>query len=532
MTTDHFAVRTLGPVCVTRNGATVELDDRQRAALATLAINGHTDDIGGLPDALGAALESSEHGYRLRPEVDLDIEQFRALADEGRRAAAAGDHSGASGAFTQALDLWKGPPLADVDTPGVSAARARLVDLHLTVVEAALASDLELGRHDHVVRVAESLTREHPERDGLWACLVSALDLSGHHDEARKTYRRARTALGTRGGGPQLAALEEAMLAIDSESLAQSSGAAELVYLDERGEQRTVSLGTDRVTIGRTEDADVSIAWDASVSRQHAEVIKDDLAWHIVDEGSLNGTYVEGERVRGRQRLVDGDRVRVGGTMLLLRLPGHRKVRTAPAGPTVGRTEDQQGEWATDLPSCRVTFLFTDVVGSTAAWEAHPETMGPAMRRHDVLIEGAVLAHAGTVVKPRGEGDSRFAVFRDPSDAARCALAVVTALEKEPWATPEPIRVRVALHLGSAELRGGDYYGPDVNRCARLRSAAEPNQVLVSAAAAEAIALAAAPGVRLRDLGLRELKDLPRPEHVFELLTQERSRDTAPRGSS
>ena len=518
MTTDRFAVHILGPVGATRNEVAVDLDDRQRAALATLAVSGDIDDVGGLPESLGAALERAEQGYRLRAEVDLDIERFRALADGGRRAAEAGDHAGASDSFTKALELWTGTPLADVEAPGITAARARLVDLHLTVVEAALASELELGRHEHVVGVAERLTREHPQREGLWAHLVSALDLSGRGDEARTAYRRARTALGTQDGGAQRAALEAAVLATGTEVDERSGGAAALVYLDDRGEQRTVSLDAERVTIGRSEDASVSITWDASVSRRHAEMIKEGVAWHVVDEGSLNGTYLDGERVRGRQRLADGDRVRVGGTMLLLRIPGHRRTRTAHVGPTVGRTDDQQGEWATDLPSGRITFLFTDVVGSTAAWEEHPEVMGPAMRRHDVLVEAAVVAHAGRVVRPRGEGDSRFAVFADPLDAARCGLAIIQALGAEPWVTPEPIRVRVALHLGSAELRGGDYYGPDVNRCARLRSAAEPNQVLVSDAAAEAIRVAATPGVRLRDLGIRELKDVPQPQRVFELL--------------
>ncbi len=172
---------------------------------------------------------------------------------------------------------------------------------------------------------------------------------------------------------------------------------------------------------------------------------------------------------------------------------------------------------AHELPTGTVTFFFTDVVGSTALWERAPSTMRSAMRRHDALIEAVVAEHGGTVVRPRGEGDSRFAVFGRATAAAAAAIAVVHALMREPWTTPEPIRVRLAIHTGEAELRDGDYYGSAVNRCARLRSLGHPGQMLLSWAAAELVRNAVPDGATLEDLGEHELRDLQRPERVFQL---------------
>ena len=132
------------------------------------------------------------------------------------------------------------------------------------------------------------------------------------------------------------------------------------------------------------------------------------------------------------------------------------------------------------LPHGTVTFLFTDVAGSTRLWEEHPDAAGAALVRHDALIEGLVVGHDGAVVRPRGEGDSRFAVFPRATDAIAAAAAILRALDAEPWPTPAPLRVRLALHTGEADLRAGDYYGGAVNRCARLRALAHPGQALLS----------------------------------------------------
>ncbi|MBV9324103.1 MAG: AAA family ATPase [Chloroflexi bacterium] len=172
----------------------------------------------------------------------------------------------------------------------------------------------------------------------------------------------------------------------------------------------------------------------------------------------------------------------------------------------------------TTLPTGTVTFLFTDVKGSTAAWIQDPRTMSVALARHDALIEELVAAHAGQVVRPRGEGDSRFAVFARASDAVAAACAVQIALLQEPWPLREPLRVRIAVHTGEADLRLGDYYGPAVNHCARLRAAAHAGQVLISAVTSDLVRESLAPELTVRDLGEYELKDLERSEHIWQVV--------------
>src|SRR3954462_9723365 len=117
------------------------------------------------------------------------------------------------------------------------------------------------------------------------------------------------------------------------------------------------------------------------------------------------------------------------------------------------------------LPTGTVTFLFTDIEGSTQLWEHYPELARAALVRHDALIEDIVTRYRGDVVRPRGEGDSRFAVFPLATDAVGAAASIQEALFAEPWTTPTPLRARMALHTGEADLRDGDYYGSAVNRC-------------------------------------------------------------------
>lgn len=164
-----------------------------------------------------------------------------------------------------------------------------------------------------------------------------------------------------------------------------------------------------------------------------------------------------------------------------------------------------------------VTFLLTDIEGSTAAWEAEAGAMAVALARHDELIEHVVTSRGGRLIKTRGEGDATFSVFERPSAAASAAVELQDAIAHEPWALRQPIRVRVALHTGEVELRDGDYFGRAVNRVARLRSLAEGGQILCSGATAELVIDSLADDVVLTDLGMRQLRNLARPEHVFEL---------------
>src|SRR5438046_8252035 len=111
------------------------------------------------------------------------------------------------------------------------------------------------------------------------------------------------------------------------------------------------------------------------------------------------------------------------------------------------------------LPQGTVTFLLTDVEGSTRLWEEHPDQMRAALVQHDAIVEFLTEQHRGQVVRPRGEGDSRFCVFARATDAVRAAGAIQRTLHEEAWPTPEPLSVRMALHTGAPDLREGDYYG-------------------------------------------------------------------------
>ena len=174
---------------------------------------------------------------------------------------------------------------------------------------------------------------------------------------------------------------------------------------------------------------------------------------------------------------------------------------------------------AQDLPSITrtVTFLLTDIEGSTAAWEADADAMAVALARHDELVEQVVTSRGGRLIKTRGEGDATFSVFERASAAAAAAIELQDAIFHEPWGPQDPMRIRVALHTGEVELRDGDYFGRAVNRAARLRSLAIGGQILCSGAIAELVVDSLPDDVVLADLGMRQLKNLARPEHVFEL---------------
>ena len=176
---------------------------------------------------------------------------------------------------------------------------------------------------------------------------------------------------------------------------------------------------------------------------------------------------------------------------------------------------------AQQLPSGQgITFLFTDIEGSTRLWELDPDHMRTALARHDELIEGSVTQSQGMLVRPRGEGDSRFAVFSDATHAVRSAATIQVALIRESWTLPRPLKVRIALHTGDADLRDGDYYGAAVNRCARLRSVAHGGQVLLT----RTTAAASGPlptGLTLRGLGWHRLRDLRDPVWIYQLCGQD-----------
>jgi predicted ATPase/class 3 adenylate cyclase/nucleotide-binding universal stress UspA family protein len=169
-----------------------------------------------------------------------------------------------------------------------------------------------------------------------------------------------------------------------------------------------------------------------------------------------------------------------------------------------------------DQASKTYTFLFTDLEGSTRLWEQFPQTMKTSLERHDVLLRSAVEDSNGRVVKTTGDGLT--AVFDSTYDGLIACLKAQQSLNGEPWGETGPLRVRIGLHVGEAQPRGGDYYGSAVNRAARIMAVAYGGQVLLSAAAANLVADHLPDGTSLRDLGEHRLKDLERPEHIFQLI--------------
>jgi predicted ATPase/class 3 adenylate cyclase/Tfp pilus assembly protein PilF len=160
--------------------------------------------------------------------------------------------------------------------------------------------------------------------------------------------------------------------------------------------------------------------------------------------------------------------------------------------------------------------LFTDIEGSTKLWERDPEAMSKALSRHDELLREHVEAHGGFVFKT--VGDAFYVAFSSAPEAVEVALEAQRSLLAEKWEQTGSLRVRMALRTGTAEERGADYFGPTLNRVARLLSAGHGGQILISLSTQELVRDQLPLGAELRDLGERRLKDLFGPEHVFELI--------------
>jgi predicted ATPase/class 3 adenylate cyclase/Flp pilus assembly protein TadD len=169
-----------------------------------------------------------------------------------------------------------------------------------------------------------------------------------------------------------------------------------------------------------------------------------------------------------------------------------------------------------DLPTGTVTFLFTDIEGSTKLWEKSPRGMQVALTRHDAIMWEAIQRHGGFVFKT--VGDAFCAAFPTAVGALQAALAAQRTLLSEEWEEEiDTLRARMALHTGAAHERDGDYFGPPVNRVARLLSAGHGGQILLSSSTQELVRDHLPADTHLRDLGERHLKDLARPERIFQL---------------
>jgi predicted ATPase/class 3 adenylate cyclase len=171
---------------------------------------------------------------------------------------------------------------------------------------------------------------------------------------------------------------------------------------------------------------------------------------------------------------------------------------------------------STPHPVGTVTLLFTDIEGSTRLWEEHPAKMRVALARNDELISQVIERHHGYVFKTIG--GAFCAAFSMPSDGLNAALDAQHVLAAEPWPDPIHIRVRMALHTGAVESRDNDYFGQPLNRLTRLIAAGHGGQILLSEVTQELIRDRLPVSVSLLSLGEHLLKDLSRPEHIYQIV--------------
>jgi predicted ATPase/class 3 adenylate cyclase len=168
------------------------------------------------------------------------------------------------------------------------------------------------------------------------------------------------------------------------------------------------------------------------------------------------------------------------------------------------------------LPTGTVTFLFTDIEGSTLLWEHQPEAMQRAFSRHEAIVREAMAAHGGYLYKMIG--DAFQVAFSTALAALAAALAAQYALHAEAWGPIGVLRVRMALHTGVTEERGDDYVGPDLNRIGRLLGAGHGGQILLSQVTAGLVTDHLPTDVSLRDLGEHLLRGLNRPERIYQVV--------------
>jgi predicted ATPase/class 3 adenylate cyclase len=173
------------------------------------------------------------------------------------------------------------------------------------------------------------------------------------------------------------------------------------------------------------------------------------------------------------------------------------------------------GSMAGHPPSGTVTFVLTDLEGSTRLWEQDPEAMKAAMVRPDELLEKTIAAHEGVVFARMGDGMA--AAFATAGDAVSAAAAIQRALADEPWCTASSLRARIGLHTDEGVIFDGGYANRPINRCSRLMAAAHGGQVVVSGATEALVRDQLPDGMGLVNLGEHRLRDLGRPTRVFQL---------------
>jgi predicted ATPase/class 3 adenylate cyclase/DNA-binding XRE family transcriptional regulator len=211
-------------------------------------------------------------------------------------------------------------------------------------------------------------------------------------------------------------------------------------------------------------------------------------------------------------------------------LPAYAPISGTPttpdhADPSVAESEPLH-LIADVLPTGTVTFLYTDIEGSTRLWEQHPDAMPEALAQHDSILRQAINEHEGIVF--RTVGDGFCAAFARAPAALKAALAAQRSLHTRAWGPTGPLRVRIALHTGAVERGGDDYLGLPLSRVARLLAAGHGGQILLSLAMAELVREQLPPDAALYNLGDHQFKDLTYSERIFQLVTDDLRADFPP----
>jgi predicted ATPase/class 3 adenylate cyclase len=277
------------------------------------------------------------------------------------------------------------------------------------------------------------------------------------------------------------------------------------------------SLGFSRASVQRWERGDA--VPDAAAEAAILTVCRERGLFRTIGQGPLQGLSITAEfliDLLGQARLgivaspEDSANAGAAGAR------AHVHLGPADAALSEFAPAETQPTQPAMQPTGTVTFLFTDIEGSTTLWQRHSTAMETALARHDAMLRTAITANGGHVFKT--VGDAFCAAFAAAPDALAAAIAAQHALAAEPWPETGPLHVRMALHTGAAQLRDGDYFGPTINRVARVLAAGHGGQVLLSLATAQLVRELLPTDVTLLDLGEHHLRDLVQPERIFQVL--------------
>jgi DNA-binding SARP family transcriptional activator/DNA-binding beta-propeller fold protein YncE len=345
------------------------------------------------------AIVTSSPGYMIEVgEGELDLDRFDHLVDAAR----VGDPATAAAQLREALALWRGLPLAELDGLDFAGGeRARLEERRLGAFEERIDADLLLGRHAQLVPELENLVREHPLRERLRGQLMLALYRCGRQADALETYREGRTLL----------------------------------------------------------DEELGLQPGEELRRLERAILEQDTALSLSGAG------------------------------------GQRRASPVPTGT--------------------VTFLFTDIEGSTRLVRELGDAYGQLLEQHHALLRATFDKHGGQEVD--SQGDAFFFAFRRARDAVRAAVEAQKTLAGASWPRGVTVRVRVGVHTGEPGFAESGYHGLDVVRAARISGSAHGRQILISSATRDLVG-AAVEDVEFKDLGEHRLKDIEQPQRIFQVL--------------